>query len=714
MKLKAKLVFGNTLLVFLALGVLSLSQWLVSKHYAEEMVTKSSANLSERFVEHALGQAEQTTSYLTEALINPMYFFDLEGVQSLLKPALKNPLIQKIQVFDNQGKIFQTGGQSIDHYGQALEMPDVEKYTLELRQRYIQQNETNLLIANPLIFNNELLGGLVIQYSLETVYVDIERNKSIILGINELSQQSNASFIVIIAIIMCLVSLVFALMLANTLIKPISALVQHSERISKGQYLQLNSISRSDELGELALAFNEMDTNLKERTDAIEFLAYNDHLTQLPNRTQFIRCLQRLINSKKSEKDAFAILFIDLDEFKKINDNFGHQAGDELLCEVATIINRQVNKSIASTSYDELENSIVARIGGDEFLLCLPHIRNFDAASQLAKQLLTDLNSSIFLPSPNESVIIGASIGIAMYPFAGATPEDLVKRADIAMYEAKASGRGTHCHFTWEMEQVVSSRSEIERDLRLAVTNFSEFEVWYQPQVDLRTQEIIGVEALLRWHHPTKGSISPDKFIPIAEVTGIILPLGDWIIDQVCRDIAAWQDVSLTDSFHVAINLSAKQLYGQTLPELIARKLSQYGLPSHRLHMEVTETALMKDKQCAKQALDSLREMGIQVWLDDFGTGYSSLGYLREFNIDGLKIDRCFVADIENETNDRALCAAIISMAHALGVKVVAEGVETITQSNYLNDHQCNFGQGYLFAKPMPVHQLTDRILAKV
>lgn len=714
MKLKGKLVIGNTLLVVLALGVLSLSQWIISKYYAGEVLEKSSANLSERFVEHALRQAEQTTSYLTEALLNPMYFYDLEGVQLLLKPTLKNPSILNVQVFDNQGMIFQTGGESINNYGSPLSMPNVEKAILELNQQYIQQSNSMLTIANPLIFNNELLGGLVIQYSLEPVYIDIKRNKSIILGINELSQQSSASFIVIIAIIMCLVSLVISLLLANMWIKPISELLQHSKRISKGEYQQLNTISRRDELGELASAINEMDTSLKERTDAIEFLAYNDHLTQLPNRTQFTRFLQQLIKTKNPETDSFAILFIDLDEFKKINDSFGHHAGDELLCEVAIIINQQINRAKANDTIDKGKSNIVARIGGDEFLLCLPHIDNFDTASRLADQLLIQLNRSIFLTVPNESVVIGASIGIAMYPFAGVTPEDLVKHADIAMYAAKTNGRGSYCQFTSEMGQIVSSRSEIERDLRLATTNFSQFKVWYQPQVNLKTQQIIGVEALLRWHHPTKGSISPDKFIPIAEATGIILPLGDWIINQVCRDIATWHNLLLPDSFHVAINLSAKQLYGQKLPELIAQKLSQYNFASHRLHVEVTETSLMEDKHSAKHALDSLRKMGIQVWLDDFGTGYSSLGYLREFNVDGLKIDRCFVADLENETNDRALCAAIISMAHALGVKVVAEGIETIAQSNYLSDRHCDFGQGYLFAKPMPVHQLTDRILVKV
>lgn len=709
MKLKSKLVMGNMLMVILTMGSLTFSQLLIYSYYGDEILVKTSDNISERFVAHARSQAEQTVSYLSEALLNPMYFYDIETIRSLIEPALRIESVIAIKVFDTTGLVIHTGKESDYDYGMPLDMPLVEEAVLGNKRAYTKAGSSELTIARPLTMNKKLLGGLVMTYSLKAVQKDIADNKSIIKNINGLSRQYSTALTAIVTIVMCLVSLFLSILIASTLINPITKLLWHSRRISKGEYQVPNNIHRNDELGELASAFDEMDTNLKERNEAIEFLAYNDPLTELPNRTQFLKFLESQINSTNESDEAFAVFFIDLDEFKRINDNLGHQAGDELLCEAASILRGAVQKTQTIHKLSKL-NSLIARVGGDEFLLCLSGVNNPESVSKFASEIVNVFKQSIYLRGSGEFVVVGASVGIALYPDSGNTPEDLVKNADIAMYTAKSNGKGGFCQFNYEMERQVLSRGLIERELRSAIVDFSQFQLFYQPKIDLKTGDIVGAEALLRWQHPNKGSISPAEFIPIAEATGIIHPLGEWIVQQACRDIQNWSSRAIPPDFYVALNLSPKQLYGSKVFNILRQQLKRYSLEASRLHVEVTETALMLDKHSAKETLDSLRNIGIKVWLDDFGTGYSSLGYLREFNIDGLKIDRSFVSDIDTDSNDRSLCSAIISMAHQLGIKVVAEGIETTTQSSFLSDAKCDYGQGYLFAKPMPARELEQKL----
>lgn len=515
-----------------------------------------------------------------------------------------------------------------------------------------------------------------------------------------------------LTILMCLVSLLLSVLFAKTMIRPINQLLQHSKRISKGTFQVSNNIHRSDELGELAQAFDQMDLNLQQRNEEVEFLAYNDPLTRLPNRSQFIKYLELSIQQCKQPKEAFAVFFIDLDEFKRVNDNFGHQAGDELLGEVAQTLTNSLTK-MGQTRIHQESQCMIARVGGDEFLLCLSGIRKQEAVAKVASDIVNLLKQPIYLSSAGESVVVGASVGVALYPDSGKSSEDLVKSADMAMYSAKENGKGRYCFFNHEIEQKILTRRVIEKELRVAIEDFSLFRLLYQPKYGLRTKQIVGVEALIRWHHPTKGLISPVEFIPIAESTDIIHTLGEWVIMQVCKDLQEWSAITaLPTNFHVAINLSPKQLYGDKLQRTFQQNIQKHYINASSLHVEVTETALILDRVGAKKTLDNLRDLGLKVWLDDFGTGYSSLGFLREFNIDGLKIDRSFVNDIEHDSNDRALCAAIVSMAHQLGTAVVAEGIETVAQSNFLTQSSCDYGQGYLFAKPMPAEALLEWIEA--
>lgn len=708
MKLKSKLVLGNMLMVILTMGCLSFSQWIISSYFGEKIVEKTSDNMADSFVAHTREKAEQTINYLSDALLNPMYFYDIETIHALLEPALKDNSTLAIKVFDTKGIVIHTGSDLVNDYGMALQMPLLEKAVLDRRQAYFENNIDTLATARPLILNNELLGGVVMEYSLKSMQEDIQDNKTIIKEINQLSNRYSTLLIALVTITMCLISLFLSILMANTIIVPITQLVHHSKRIKKGLYQTPNLIQRDDELGLLAKSFNEMDSSLKQRSDAIEFLAYNDPLTKLPNRMQFIDFLEQKLKSSSQTYNPFAVFFIDLDEFKRVNDNLGHQAGDELLCEVAS----RISDSVRKTSQIEKQNAtnLLARVGGDEFLLYVSGIHDLSSANRFAVDVLGELKKPIFLPEPSESIVVGASIGIALYPESGTTSEELVRNADIAMYAAKSCGKGNYRHFTQEMEQQVINKGQIERDLRSAMSDFSQFELYYQPKIDLKTARIVGAEALIRWNHPSKGYILPGEFIPVAEATDIIHPLGDWVIEQTCRDLRVWRDFLPSSEFHIALNLSAKQLYARKIADTVSQYLKEYQLPSSYMHVEVTETALMVDKKSAKETLDTLRTIGIEVWLDDFGTGYSSLGYLREFSIDGVKIDRSFISDIQEDANDRALCSAIISMAHQLGIKTVAEGIETHQQSAFLTQESCDFGQGYLYGKPMPAKELTQKL----
>lgn len=309
---------------------------------------------------------------------------------------------------------------------------------------------------------------------------------------------------------------------------------------------------------------------------------------------QFIDFLERKLESSNPDYNQFAVFFIDLDEFKRVNDNLGHQAGDDLLCEVASRISDSVRKT--SEIEKQKVTNLLARVGGDEFILYVSGIHDLSLAHKFAADVISELKKPIFLPEPSESVVVGASIGIALYPESGATSEELVRNADIAMYAAKSCGKGSYRHFTQEMEQQVINKGQIERDLRSALSDFSQFELYYQPKIDLKTAQIVGVEALIRWNHPSKGSILPGEFIPVAEATDIIHPLGDWVIEQACRDLSVWRDFLSPSEFHVALNLSAKQLYAQKISDTVSLYLKEYRLPSSYMHVEVTETALMVDK----------------------------------------------------------------------------------------------------------------------
>lgn len=444
--------------------------------------------------------------------------------------------------------------------------------------------------------------------------------------------------------------------------------------------------------------------NTTERRKArarIEYLAYYDILTGLPNRQLFIRQVGRAIQDAKQGDQLVALLYLDLDRFKRINDNLGHGVGDALLQNVARKLEHSVRPLAQSETTDGRrthDGARVARLGGDEFVIMLTGVSSEEQIVAVAEQIKLAMAEP--LDCGGHRLVVTPSIGIALYPRDGTDIEDLLVKADMAMYQAKDLGRNSYSFFGHSMAVRSLGRLELENDLRAAFEK-NEFEVFYQPKVELATGTIVGVEALMRWHHVKRGWIAPDIFIPVAEESGLIVPMGDWVIREACKQLKTWASEGF-GALTVAVNVSVQQLASLDFVDSVFRALGEHGIEPSRLELEITESLLMRNVQDTSACLKRFRAAGISLSIDDFGTGYSSLGYLRQFPVDALKIDRSFVKDLHSSTDDAAICAAIIAMARELKLKVIAEGVQTAEQLDFLRRHQCDQAQGYLISRAVP------------
>ncbi|WP_158238559.1 EAL domain-containing protein [Pollutimonas subterranea] len=436
------------------------------------------------------------------------------------------------------------------------------------------------------------------------------------------------------------------------------------------------------------------DITQRKQSDAFIWRQANyDHLTGLPNRQLFQNRLERAITRSKRSGQSMALVFLDLDFFKDVNDTLGHSMGDELLKQVA----KRMSACVRSTD-------TVARLGGDEFTMIIGGITDTDVVNHVCEQVLHELAQPYELGE--EAASISTSMGVTLYPQDGSDAEVLLQNADLAMYAAKGNGRNQYCYFTPIMQQDAHGRRQILRDLIVA-RDQQQFVLHYQPVVELATGRVHKAEALIRWTHPTMGMISPAAFIPVAEDSGIIVGMGDWVFRQATRQSALWRTAHHHD-FQISVNVSPVQFMAEGLDhDEWLTHLQQLNLPGHSVVVEITERLLMDANVDVRNKLLAFRDAGIQVALDDFGTGYSSLSYLKKFDIDYIKIDQSFVSNLGPDTDDMALCEAIIVMAHRLGLKVIAEGVETEAQRDLLLRAGCDYGQGYLFSPPLAAEEFT-------
>ena len=450
------------------------------------------------------------------------------------------------------------------------------------------------------------------------------------------------------------------------------------------------------------IAFIRDITERKAAQDRMALLANYDSLTGLPNRVLFRDRLREGMKRAQRSGRVMGLMFLDLDRFKVVNDSLGHEVGDRLLQHVSQALSRCL-RTVDSVGRNLTQETVtVSRLGGDEFTVIVEEIGGADDAALIARRILDSLLEPFV--TGGEEIVISTSIGISLYPQDDTDLDGLIRHTDMAMYRSKALGRNTYSFYNANMNAEVEARLSMETSLRHALER-NEFTLLYQPKADLRSGRITGVEALIRWNRPGEGVVPPDRFITILEETGLILPVGAWVIRTACAELARWDKLGLAP-LSLAVNLSARQFRQQYLFQLISETLAETRIAAHRLELELTESQLMEDNDASRTMLASIADMGVRVAIDDFGTGHSSLSYLKRFSIDTLKIDRSFVREVTSNEEDSAIATAVIALGRSLQLKVVAEGVETLHQADYLRALGCDEIQGYLLSRPLTSDQL--------
>ena len=452
-------------------------------------------------------------------------------------------------------------------------------------------------------------------------------------------------------------------------------------------------------------------TERRKTESRIKYLAYFDTLTGLPNRQLLVREMSRAIEAARKSNTLIALLYLDLDRFKRINDNLGHAVGDALLKAVGRRLYQRIRSSDVATPVTgghTPSRGSVARLGGDEFVVLVTDLTDESEATAVAERIRDALAEPF--DCGVHRFVVTPSIGIALYPKDGADIEDLLVKADMAMYKAKDQGRNSHAFYGQSMAIRSLSRLELENDLRRAF-DAGDFQIHHQPKVDLATGRVVGVEALLRWCHATRGWISPETFIPVAEESGLIIAMGDWVLGETCRQLQRWAGSDL-GHLTIAINVSVQQFAREDFVDSVLRTLRHFGVRPELLELEITESLLLRNVDDTTSCMKRFRAAGLTLSIDDFGTGYSSLGYLRSFPVDALKIDRSFVKDLTAKGDGGAICAAIIALARELKLRVIAEGVESLEQVEFLRTHRCDQVQGYLISAPLPIGELETLLRA--
>ena len=497
-----------------------------------------------------------------------------------------------------------------------------------------------------------------------------------------------------------LVVLAVMLLIERVVIRPITRLTASIVAITGGEggrdVDERLPVLGSDEISILARTFNGLLEKLATKRmleTRLVHMAHHDALTDLPNRILFRQSLDREL-TRARRSGALAVLCLDLDQFKSVNDTLGHAVGDGLLQAVSDRMRESVR-----------ETDLVARLGGDEFAIIQVGSTQPQGAIILAERVIAAMAQPFLID--DHQVAIGTSVGIALAPADGLDADQLLKSADMALYRAKTDGRGVYRFFEADMDAKMQARRTLELDLRKALL-LAEFELYYQPLVNLQQDEVCGFEALLRWHHPTRGLVSPSDFIPAAEEMGLIVPLGEWVLQNACAEAARWPS-----QIKVAVNLSPAQFKSKGLALAVTSALARSGLSPHRLELEITESVLLLESETTLVTLHQLRDLGVKISMDDFGTGYSSLSYLRSFPFDKIKIDQSFVRDLSQDDESIAIVRAVSGLGRNLGMSTTAEGVETADQLKQLRGEGCTEVQGYLFSKPAPAAQVLE-VIARV
>ncbi|MES9897815.1 MAG: EAL domain-containing protein [Sedimenticola sp.] len=459
------------------------------------------------------------------------------------------------------------------------------------------------------------------------------------------------------------------------------------------------------ESGRVYIATLRDTTERNSAQERIKKLAYYDALTGLPNRSVFLDRLELALENAKRHNDLVAVMFIDLDRFKRVNDTLGHNVGDHFLTQVAKRLRNTIRTSDTVTKLHKDDDiPLLTRLGGDEFTLLLSRIRNANDVARVGQRILEDLRRPVRIDG-HELVLTGC-IGIALFPGDGEDADAILRNADVAMYQGKKRGRNQAAFYSASMNETALHVLTLEEELHQALRN-SEFEVHFQPKVSIQTRKPVGAEALVRWHHPKHGMMLPGEFLPVAEETGLLGPISDWVLGETCKQIRCWAD-SGKQPLPISVNISNQQFNGDDLLIKLKRVLQESAIDPGLLELELTESIVMENAPRAVEITRSISEMGVSLSIDDFGTGYSSMSHLKRLSVDKLKIDRSFVMDLGIDSEDEAIIKAITALAHSMHLEVIAEGVETEAQLERLGQHGCNEAQGFLFSRAIPADEFAE------
>jgi diguanylate cyclase (GGDEF)-like protein len=550
--------------------------------------------------------------------------------------------------------------------------------------RTVEEVELSLASARPIMIKETLPALHEMIAAIDALVAMKAAQANATISSIHVQQEKSRAYVLELAALAVLVALLCAVLITRSITRPLAQTVALARDIADGKLDSPMPATGRDEVGRLISALGEMRDSLAQREARIVDLAFRDALTGLANRTLFNDRLGQAVGVATRTGHAMSVLLIDLDRFKEVNDVLGHPVGDELLLQVADRLTRELRRT----------TDTVARIGGDEFAVLLP-AQGAEGAALIARQLLAALDTPVIIEG--QTVDVSGSIGIATFPEDGGNPTELMAHADSAMYAAKQSNSG-YAAFDPRMARTGEHGLSLLSDLRRAVDE-NQFYLQYQPKVALGDRRCLSAEVLIRWRHPTRGFVPPDQFIPFAEQTGCIKSITRWVLGQALRQLAQWRAQGLEMALNV--NISTRDLEQQDLPALVRAQLLAEGVAARHLCLEVTESAIMEDPAHALASLQALHEMGVQLSIDDFGTGYSSLAYLKKLPVQELKIDRSFVLNLDRDPDDLNIVRSTIDMAHHMGLRVVAEGVETESVANRLRGLGCDDAQGYLFSRPL-------------
>ncbi|GAB1596351.1 putative bifunctional diguanylate cyclase/phosphodiesterase [Lysobacter claricitrinus] len=692
-------------------AILAASALMMLFWMRQQEVQTTVESLSRRATDQVLDanlhrRAEGTTEQLAKSLVNPLYYFDLDAVGDLAKGTLRQPGVRYVLVYDADGNILHDGTPDIPTYGRRMD--DALAFeAIGARELHSQMTQDMLDVSAPILIGGSRLGGVRIGFD-RTEGRDFQQ-----VAMGQLSQQirdlGSRQLLAILLLSTALLALggVVLALIQRTMVRPISQLADSARAIEAGHFdTGLPVSNRKDELGDLVRAFGRMSQSVARHDREIRRMAYTDALTGLANRLAFREILDARLMQLKGANRELALLFADADDFKRINDTLGHDAGDEVLLQFA----HRISDTVAEIGGADAR---VARFGGDEFVILVEDTQVRAAATRLAERLVEVLSEPLVVQG--RQVFLGTSVGVTLFPDDADGATSLLKNGDIAMYQAKVAGKNCYRFYSRAMNEAVERRVHLENELRGAWDR-GELRLVYQPVYRLSDQRLVGAEALLRWRHHEQGVIAPSVFIDVAEQSGLIDTIGPQVMRAACGDAMRWEHVRGADAvpLFVSVNVSPRQLRSGDLARMVEASLRDAGLPADQLHIELTETAVISDEAHASQLLTRLRSLGVKVWLDDFGTGFSGLSHLRRVPVDGVKIDRSFVADVLRDPDDLALTTAIIAMAHSLGITVVAEGVEKEGQYELLRERRCDLAQGYWLGHPLEMEEFLALIADEV